>query len=70
MTDSIMIAGGLTDDASSEFAHVGDRRIDRGATEDVDAFKMRVLLTAKACNEIAVFGGLPRLRWDDSEDGE
>jgi len=68
--DPIIITGGLTDDASTEFAKGGDRRIDRGACEDPEAFKMRVLLTARACNEVAVFGGLPPLRWDDSEDDE
>jgi hypothetical protein len=59
MVDSIVIRGGLKDDASSEFATVRDRRIDRGACEDPEAFKQRVLITAQACGEVAVFGGLP-----------
>jgi hypothetical protein len=65
MVDSIVIRGGLKDDASSEFATVGDRRIDRGACEDPEAFKQRVLITARACGEIAVFGGLPPMDRDD-----
>jgi hypothetical protein len=66
MNESISIRGGLTADASSEFATVGDRRIDRGACEDPEAFKQRVMLTAQACGEVAVFGGLPpRVRADE-----
>jgi hypothetical protein len=65
MFDSIVIRGGLKDDASSEFATVGDRRIDRGAVEDVETFRQRVLITAQACGEVAVFGGLPPMDRDD-----
>ena len=65
MVDEIVIRGGLKDDASSEFATVGDRRIDRGAVEEPEAFKQRVMLTAQACGEVAVFGGLPPMVRDD-----
>jgi len=64
---SISISGGLADDASIEFARVGDRRIDRAATEDVEMFRDRVLLFARACGDVAIFGGLPDFPTEDGE---
>jgi hypothetical protein len=57
----INIRGGLTPDASSEFATIdGGQRIDRGATEDVEAFRARAREAAIALgSKVLVFGGLP-----------
>jgi hypothetical protein len=41
----------------NEVAWVGPWRIDRGATEDPEAFKQRVQRTAAALGDLAVFAG-------------
>jgi hypothetical protein len=66
----IVIRGGLTPDASTEFARVGDRRIDRGACEDVEAFQNRVRqLAHEAGSRLVVFGGLPSWPADRDDEG-
>jgi hypothetical protein len=69
VTETIVIRGGLSAD-SSEFATIAGRLIERGACEDVETFRTRVLLTARASNEIAVFGGLPPMNFSDDEEGQ
>jgi hypothetical protein len=65
MVDSIVILGGLSADASSEFAMVGDVHVQRGACEDVETFKARVMALSEATNRPAIFGGLPPIDRDD-----
>jgi hypothetical protein len=67
VTESIAIRGGLSTDSSDEFATIAGRLIERGACEDVETFRTRVLLTARASNEIAVFGGLPKTQFEDDD---
>jgi hypothetical protein len=67
VTESIAIRGGMTSDASNEFAQVGDLHVQRGACEDIDQFKARVLALSEATNRTAVFGGLPKTQFEDDD---
>jgi hypothetical protein len=56
---SIMIRGGLKDDASGDFAQFGDVLIDREAGETIEAFQIRARDAARAAGAgFVTFGGL------------
>jgi hypothetical protein len=57
--DGIQILGGIEADASDKFAWVGQELVERLGGETSAAFRMRVMMTARAAREHAVFGGLP-----------
>jgi hypothetical protein len=56
----VVIRGGLTDDASGDFAAFGDEYVEREGGETVEAFQIRVRqLAQEAGSQLIVFGGLP-----------
>ena len=70
MNESISIRGGLTADASGEFATVGDEYVEREGGETVEAFQIRVRqLAQEAGSRLVVFGGLPAWPADRADDG-
>jgi hypothetical protein len=63
---TIDILGGLTADATGDFATVGDTMIERRDGESVDAFRARARETAIAAGAGFVsFGGLKPMPMDD-----
>jgi hypothetical protein len=70
MNESISIRGGLTADASGEFATVGDEYVEREGGETVEAFRARAREAAIAAGaKLLVFGGLPACPADRADDG-
>jgi hypothetical protein len=64
MISSIMIRGGLEDDATGDFATVGDVLIEREPDETVDDFRARAAAVA-AGRDCVVFGGLRPMNFED-----
>jgi hypothetical protein len=64
--ETIDIEGGLTDDATGDFATIGDALIERGDGEPVMAFRARARARAFAFGSShVVFGGLPPVKYED-----
>jgi hypothetical protein len=63
---TINIAGGLKDDATGDFATIGDELIERGEGELIEAFRARERARAFGLGSShVVFGGLPPMRFED-----
>jgi hypothetical protein len=62
----IMIEGGLTADASGDFAQFDDTLIERAAGETIEHFQIRARDAARAAGaEFVTFGGLKPMPMDD-----
>jgi hypothetical protein len=62
----IDIAGGLKDDATGDFATIGDELVERGEGELIDAFRARARARAFGLGSShVVFGGLPPVKYED-----
>jgi hypothetical protein len=65
---TIDIAGGLTADASGDFATIGDVLVEREDGETVEAFRVRAREAAVAAGrDHVIFGGLPAMRFEEGE---
>jgi len=65
---TIDIAGGLKDDATGDFATIGDTLIERQDGESVEAFHIRAREAARVAGaEFVTFGGLPPMPIYDDE---
>jgi hypothetical protein len=66
MISSIMIRGGLKDDATGDFAHFGGVLLESEARETTEAFQIRAREAAVAagCGHV-IFGGLRPMSFDD-----
>jgi hypothetical protein len=62
---TIDIEGGLRDDATGDFATVGDTLIERGEGELIEAFRARARARAFGLGKSIVFGGLRSIPTDD-----
>jgi hypothetical protein len=62
---TIDIEGGLKEDASSDFATVGDEIIHREDNELIENFRSRARARAFAFGSPVVFGGLPPVKYED-----
>jgi hypothetical protein len=68
MISSIMIRGGLKDDATGDFATVGDTLIEREAGETIERFQIRAREAAVAAgSDHVIFGGLRPMPTDDND---
>jgi hypothetical protein len=68
MISSIMIRGGLEDDATGDFATVGDVLIEREDGETVEAFRVRAREAAVAAGrDHVIFGGLRPMNFNDEQ---
>jgi hypothetical protein len=62
---TIDILGGLTADATGDFATVGDTLIERADGELIEAFRARARARAFGLGQSIVFGGLRPMNFDD-----
>jgi hypothetical protein len=66
--ETIEIEGGLKDDATSDFATVGDTLIEREDRESVEDFRARAREAAVAAGrDHVVFGGLRPMNFNDEQ---
>jgi hypothetical protein len=67
----IEIRGGMTDDATGDFATIGDELVEREDGETVEAFRVRAREAAVAAGrDHVIFGGLPPMPMNYEDEGE
>jgi hypothetical protein len=68
MISSIRIRGGLKDDATGDFATIGDELVEREDGETVEAFRVRAREAAVAAGrDHVIFGGLRPMNVNDDD---